>query len=38
MFELAKPTCQMGIGFDNLPESIKNSHVLSGNDLGKLVG
>jgi hypothetical protein len=28
----------VAIGFDNLPEAIRNSPVLTGNDLGKLAG
>ena len=36
MFELIKPLTVCGIGVDALPEHIKNSHELSGNDLGKL--
>jgi flavin reductase (DIM6/NTAB) family NADH-FMN oxidoreductase RutF len=35
-FEIAKPFSSLGIGFDNLPESVRNSSVLSGNDLGQL--
>jgi len=35
-FEIAKPFSKLGMGFDSLPLSIKNSTVLSGNDLGKL--
>jgi len=36
MFEVAKPNIKLGIGFDQLPASIKNSKILNGNDLGKL--
>ena len=36
MFEVPKPLSTIGIGVDALPEGIKNSQVLSGNDLGKL--
>lgn len=36
LFEVAKPNTQLGIGIDVLPESIRNSSVLSGNDLGQL--
>jgi hypothetical protein len=36
MFEVAKPNIKQGIGFDQLPASIRNSKVLNGNDLGKL--
>ncbi|MEN7546429.1 flavin reductase family protein [Rapidithrix thailandica] len=36
MFEVAKPLRKKGIGVDQLPEAIKKSHILTGNDLGKL--
>ena len=36
MFEVAKPNIKLGIGFDQLPISIRNSKILNGNDLGKL--
>ena len=36
MFEVEKPGTAIGIGIDNLPPSIKNSKILSGNDLGRL--
>ena len=36
MFELNKPITKMGMGIDLIPEVIKNSSVLSGNDLGQL--
>jgi hypothetical protein len=36
LFEVPKPNLNLGIGFDALPASIKNSAVLSGNDLGML--
>lgn len=36
VFEVAKPNMQLGIGVDALPWSIRNSHVLSGNNLGQL--
>lgn len=38
MFEITKPITTCGVGFDNIPENIKNSNILSGNDLGKLGG
>lgn len=38
MFEITKPITTCGIGFDNIPEDIKNSSVLTGNDLGQLGG
>lgn len=36
VFEVAKPNIQLGIGVDSLPEGIRNSQVLTGNDLGIL--
>ncbi|QJB34686.1 flavin reductase family protein [Chitinophaga oryzae] len=36
VFEVPKPNTQLGIGVDALPLSIRNSAILSGNDLGKL--
>lgn len=36
VFEVAKPHSQLGIGIDALPASIRNSSVLTGNDLGRL--
>ena len=36
MFEVPKPLSSMGIGVDQIPLSIRNSDVLSGNDLGML--
>lgn len=36
LFELVKPLTNCGIGVDALPEHIRLSHVLSGNDLGQL--
>jgi flavin reductase (DIM6/NTAB) family NADH-FMN oxidoreductase RutF len=38
MFEIKKPITTCGIGFDALPSDIKNSTVLSANDLGQLAG
>ena len=38
MFEIQKPITTIGIGFDQLPEDVRNSSVLSGNDLGHLAG
>jgi flavin reductase (DIM6/NTAB) family NADH-FMN oxidoreductase RutF len=37
VFSLAKPT-HVGIGFDRLPELVRHSRVLTGNDLAKLAG
>ena len=36
LFEVSKPLSIPGIGIDNLPESIRQSHILSGNNLGQL--
>lgn len=36
LFEVPKPIRQKGIGVDALPEAIKNSSILTGNDLGML--
>jgi flavin reductase (DIM6/NTAB) family NADH-FMN oxidoreductase RutF len=36
LFEVPKPISSIGIGVDAIPANIKNSHILSGNDLGKL--
>ncbi|HET8809702.1 MAG TPA: flavin reductase family protein [Flavobacteriaceae bacterium] len=36
LFEVPKPLSSLGIGVDKIPEHIKNSTVLTGNDLGKL--
>ena len=38
MFEIVKPISTVGIGFDSLPDDIKNSSLLTGNDLGQLAG
>jgi len=38
MFEIKKPISTCGIGYDALPPDIKNSQVLSANDLGQLAG
>ena len=35
-FEIPKPLRTMGIGVDSLPENVRNSMVLTGNDLGML--
>lgn len=35
-FEIPKPLNSLGIGVDMLPEDVKNSMVLTGNDLGML--
>jgi len=36
MFEVQKPITTIGIGFDQLPEDILKSTILTGNDLGML--
>jgi flavin reductase (DIM6/NTAB) family NADH-FMN oxidoreductase RutF len=38
LFEVEKPNREFGIGLDNLPGSIKNSKILTGNHLGQLGG
>lgn len=38
MFEIMKPITTIGVGFDALPEDIKKSKILTGNDLGQLAG
>lgn len=36
LFEIPKPLATKGIGVDNLPDAIRLSHVLNGNNLGRL--
>lgn len=36
MFEIEKPITTIGIGYDNIPEDIRASKVLTGNNLGQL--
>ncbi|MGH2566557.1 MAG: flavin reductase family protein [Ginsengibacter sp.] len=36
LFEVEKPNTSLGIGIDCLPESIKNSNILTGSQLGQL--
>lgn len=36
LFKIPKPLEKLGIGFDQIPERIRNSKVLTGNDLGML--
>jgi flavin reductase (DIM6/NTAB) family NADH-FMN oxidoreductase RutF len=36
LFEVEKPNVKLGIGFDALPEAIRNSKILTGNHLGIL--
>lgn len=35
-FEIPKPLSSLGIGIDNMPDFVKNSMILTGNDLGML--
>ncbi len=36
LFEVPKPLTTLGMGVDSLPEDIRNSKILTGNDLGML--
>ncbi len=36
LFKVAKPLTTLGIGVDSLPTAVRNSRVLTGNDLGML--
>lgn len=36
LFEVPKPNQHRGIGIDQLPAAVRNSHILSGNNLGRL--
>jgi flavin reductase (DIM6/NTAB) family NADH-FMN oxidoreductase RutF len=36
VFDVEKPSTQISIGIDNIPESIRTSDVLTGNNLGQL--
>ncbi len=36
LFEVTKPAANLGIGIDQIPEYIRNSNVLTGNNLGQL--
>lgn len=36
LFEVEKPLSTLGIGVDQIPKRIRDSYILSGNDLGKL--
>lgn len=36
LFTLPKPNSKIGIGYDQIPDSIRNSQVLTGNNLGRL--
>jgi hypothetical protein len=36
VFQIAKPIAKIGMGFDNLPDELKNSSILNGSDLAVL--
>jgi len=36
LFELTQPNTHIGVGVDALPAAVRSSHILTGNDLGKL--
>ncbi|WP_373058460.1 flavin reductase family protein [Zunongwangia sp. H14] len=36
LFEVPKPLAKIGMGVDQIPQEIRNSSVLTGNDLGRL--
>lgn len=36
LFHVTKPNTELGIGVDALPESVRNSKILTGNNLGQL--
>lgn len=36
LFEIPKPISTMGIGVDQLPDNVRLSHILTGNNLGRL--
>ncbi|RYF94234.1 MAG: flavin reductase family protein, partial [Chitinophagaceae bacterium] len=36
LFQVNKPTTEIGLGIDQLPASVRQSHILSGNNLGQL--
>ncbi|RZJ80680.1 MAG: flavin reductase family protein, partial [Chryseobacterium sp.] len=36
LFIVEKPNTKLGVGIDSLPESIRNSSILTGNNLGQL--
>jgi flavin reductase (DIM6/NTAB) family NADH-FMN oxidoreductase RutF len=36
LFEIAKPLTTLGIGVDEIPDDIRNSNILTGNNLGQL--
>jgi len=38
IFTVVQEVMKVSVGYDALPESVRNSHVLSGNDIGMLAG
>jgi flavin reductase (DIM6/NTAB) family NADH-FMN oxidoreductase RutF len=38
LFQLPQPMTQVGIGFDKMPEDIRTSQILTGNELAQLAG
>ncbi|MCX6290269.1 MAG: flavin reductase family protein, partial [Bacteroidetes bacterium] len=36
LFHVPKPNAKLGIGIDRIPEPIRHSKILTGNDLGQL--
>jgi flavin reductase (DIM6/NTAB) family NADH-FMN oxidoreductase RutF len=38
IYTIIQPQNVIGIGYDNLPDGIKNSNILTGNDLGQFAG
>jgi flavin reductase (DIM6/NTAB) family NADH-FMN oxidoreductase RutF len=38
LFQLPQPMTQVGIGFDSMPEDVRTSEVLTGNELAQLAG
>jgi flavin reductase (DIM6/NTAB) family NADH-FMN oxidoreductase RutF len=38
LFQLPQPMTQVGIGFDSMPEDVRTSQVLTGNELAQLAG
>lgn len=36
LFEIEKPLAKKGIGYDNIPQFIKESHIFTANNLGRL--
>ena len=38
LFQLPQPMTQVGIGFDKMPDDVRTSQVLTGNELAQLAG